>query len=95
MQMITKAIAALGLAGAMAAGASSPAFAQAFYFSGPGVEVGVGVPAENGEYYGYYRGPGGTYSGWYAEDRRWRDQRDREYYYDRDRDDRWRDRRWQ
>jgi hypothetical protein len=70
MQMITKAIAALGLAGAMAAGVSSPASAQGFYFSGPGVEVGVGVPGYNGEYYGYYSGPGGTYSGWYAEDRR-------------------------
>ena len=93
MQMITKAIAALSLAGATVLAASSPASAQAFYFSGPGVEVGVG-PANNGEYYGYYRGPGGNYNGWYAEDRQWRERRDREYY-DRDRDERWRDRRWQ
>jgi hypothetical protein len=48
--MITTAIAALGLAGAMAIGAPTTTRAQGVYLEGPGVEFGIGP-----RYHRYYR----------------------------------------
>ena len=50
MRLITKTMVALAFVGATALGASTPAPAQGVYFSGPGVEFGVGAPR-----YRYYR----------------------------------------
>ena len=57
MRMIAKTMVALGFVGAMAVGAASPTLAQGVYFSGPGVEFGIGRPYYGDRYYRYYDGP--------------------------------------
>jgi len=53
--MITKTMIALGFVGTLAAaGTTTPAAAQGFYFSGPGVSVGVGRPYYRDRYYRSY-----------------------------------------
>jgi len=57
-RIVTRTIAALGVAGAIALGLSAPASAQGIYLNGPGVSVGIGNPGWYGHrhyrHYGYY-----------------------------------------
>ena len=77
MRMIAKTMVALGFVGAMAVGAASPTLAQGVYFSGPGVEFGIGRPYYGDRYYRYYDGPyaysGRSYS--YYSDRPYNERR--------------------
>jgi hypothetical protein len=57
MRLITKTAVALGFVGAMSLGAASPAPAQGFYFSGPGVSIGVGGPWRHRYYRNYAYDP--------------------------------------
>lgn len=60
MLTMTKTIAALGVVGAIAVGASTPTLAQGVYFQGPGFSVGVGEP-RYGHRYRHYDNYGPTY----------------------------------
>ena len=57
MRMMAKTMVALGFVGAMAVGTASPTLAQGVYFSGPGVEFGIGRPYYGDRYYRSYDGP--------------------------------------
>ena len=57
MRMMAKTMVALGFVGAMAVGTASPTLAQGVYFSGPGVEFGIGRPYYGDRAYRSYDGP--------------------------------------
>ncbi len=57
MRMMAKTMVALGFVGAMAVGTASPTLAQGVYFSGPGVEFGIGRPYYGDRNYRSYDGP--------------------------------------
>jgi len=71
LRTITTGLLALGFVGAMALGTTSPAKAQGFYFSGPGVEFDVGGPRYR-HYHRYhrYRDYDNSYA-YYPGPRRW------------------------
>jgi len=54
MRTLTKILAATGVVGALTVGTAAPTLAQGFYFSGPGVSVGVG-DGWHGYRHRYYR----------------------------------------
>lgn len=78
MRIAAKTLIALGFIGAMAVSAPRPTMAQGFYFSGPGVEFGVGRPWYRDRYYRSYDGPYAYYRPdydwrWRYRHHRWRD----------------------